>query len=287
MIAYLEESGELANTIIMVTADNGMPFPRAKANGYEYGVHVPMAMSYPNGFPGRRIIKEPVSFVDIAPTILDITQTSSDAMLPISGSSLINLLTDTEGIFDNGPGYVLAGRERHSASRYMNMGYPQRIMRRGQYLYIWNMAPERWPAGAPQRLIPDSTENALYPLYGIDSMGVHNSGWAFTDIDGSPTKSFMVENHHNPEYMEYFAWAVAKRPEYELFDVTKDPNCLTNLASHPEYSGLAEQFRSILIEELTNSEDPRVVGPDKQLFDSYPRYSPMREFPKPDWALEL
>ena len=284
MIDYLEEIGELENTIIIVTADNGMPFPRAKANGYEYGVHVPLAISFPNGFPAGRTVDDPVSFIDLAPTILELTQTSAEDMLPISGKSIVNLLeSEQEGTVDESRDYVLAGRERHSSSRYQNAGYPQRILRQGRFLYIWNMKPERWPAGAPQRLIPDSS-GAVYPMYGIDAQGEHHSQWAFTDIDACPTKSFIVEHHDDPRYDEYFALAVGKRPEYELFDVVKDPSCLTNLANDPEFAGIKGQLDTLLVAELTRTEDPRVVGPNKELFDTYPRYSPMREFPKPDWA---
>lgn len=285
MINYLEETGELDNTIIIVTADNGMPFPRAKANGYEYGVHVPLAISYPNGFPAGREVEDPISFVDMAPTILELTGTSPEGMLPISGKSIVNILeSEKEGVVDETKNYVLAGRERHSASRYMNAGYPQRIMRKGRYLYIWNMKPERWPAGAPQRLVSDSTD-ALYPMYGIDSAGVHHSDWAFTDIDACPTKSFIVEHRNDQEFEKYFELAVGKRPEYELFDVEKDPDCLTNLANDPEFAGIKDPMDALIVQELKRTEDPRVAGPDEGLFDTYPRYSPMRYFPKPDWAL--
>ncbi|MGD1889429.1 MAG: sulfatase [Cyclobacteriaceae bacterium] len=285
MIDYLEEIGELDNTIIIVTADNGMPFPRAKANAYEYGVHVPMTIRFPQQFPAGRKVANPVSFVDLAPTILELTQTSAEGMLPISGRSLVTLLkSEQEGTLDIANDYVLAGRERHSSSRYQNLGYPQRMLRRGQYLYIWNMKPERWPAGAPQRLLSDSTEE-LHPYYGIDEERVHHSDWAFTDIDAAPSKSFIVEHHDDEEYAEYFDLAVGKRPEYELFDVEKDPNCLTNLATDPEFTGIMSELNEIMLQELTATEDPRVVGPNPELFDTYPRYSPMRYFPKPDWAL--
>ena len=284
MINYLEEIGELDNTIIIVTADNGMPFPRAKANGYDYGVHVPMAISFPKGFPAGRTAKESVSFVDLAPTILELTETSPEGMLPISGRSIVDILTsEEEDGADETNDYILAGRERHSSSRYQNAGYPQRILRQGRFLYIWNMKPERWPAGAPQRLVPDST-GALYSLYGIDEEGVHHSDWAFTDIDACPTKSFIVEHHDDAAYAKYFDMAVGMRPEYELFDVEKDPNCLTNLATDPEFTGLQSQLNTLLVEELTRTQDPRVVGPNPGIFDTYPRYSPMREFPEPDGA---
>ena len=288
MLDYLESIGELDNTIIIVTADNGMPFPRAKANGYEYGVHVPLAISYPEGFPAGRIVDDPISFTDFAPTILALTGTNSEGMLPITGRSIVNILrSEEEGIVDDTKSYVLAGRERHSSSRYQNLGYPQRIMRRGQHLYIWNLKPERWPAGAPQRLIPDSTNEAVYPMYGIDSTGTHHSAWAFTDIDAAPTKSWMVEHWDQEPHSQYFEWAVAKRPEFELFDVEQDPECLVNLAYDPEFREIADRLHSTLLQELTATGDPRIVGPNKELFDTYPRYSPMREFPKPDWLLPI
>jgi len=46
MLKALEDAGELANTLVIVTGDNGMPFPRAKANCYEYGIHVPLAIRW-------------------------------------------------------------------------------------------------------------------------------------------------------------------------------------------------------------------------------------------------
>ncbi len=171
MINHLEEIGELDNTIIIVTADNGMPFPRAKANAYEYGVHVPLAISFPLRFPAGRTVDDPISFIDLAPTILELTETESEGMLPITGRSITNILTSEKaGTVDKTKEYVLTGRERHSSSRYRNWGYPQRAIRRGRYLYVWNMKPERWPAGAPQRLVPDSS-GSVHPRYGIERAG--------------------------------------------------------------------------------------------------------------------
>ncbi|MFT4569123.1 MAG: hypothetical protein ACI9FN_004093 [Saprospiraceae bacterium] len=46
---YLEKFDELENTLIIFTADNGMPFPYAKANSQEYGTHVPLAILWYRG----------------------------------------------------------------------------------------------------------------------------------------------------------------------------------------------------------------------------------------------
>jgi arylsulfatase A-like enzyme len=73
MLNELEKRGELANTIVVVTSDNGMPFPRCKGLEYEFSNHMPLAIMWPLGIiqPGR-VSKELLSFIDFAPTFLDL-----------------------------------------------------------------------------------------------------------------------------------------------------------------------------------------------------------------------
>jgi uncharacterized sulfatase len=206
-------------------------------------------------------------------------------MLPITGKSILNILrSENGGAVDPAREYVFSGRERHSASRYENWGYPQRAIRSQDYLLVWNMKPERWPAGAPQRIKP-GTEDELLPMHGIDENGIHHSEWAYTDIDASPTKSYIIENMKEENTSAYFGLAHNKRPEYELFDIKNDPYNLTNLAGDVRFEEIEREMKEALREELTKTDDPRVVGPDKEVFDSYIRYSPMREFPEPDDTL--
>jgi len=47
MLDLLQQAGELENTLIIVTSDNGMPFPRAKGTTYELSLHMPMAIRWP------------------------------------------------------------------------------------------------------------------------------------------------------------------------------------------------------------------------------------------------
>jgi len=286
MLNYLDEIGELENTIVIVTSDNGMAFPRAKANGYEYGIHVPFAVRFPKDFPGGRIVNDPIGFADLAPTILELTKTSSEGMLPIYGKSFLTTLkSKKEGIVDADKKYVFSGRERHSSSRYFNWGYPQRMIRSDQFLLIWNIKPDRWPAGAPQRIVKN-TKDELWPMFGIDESGKHHSDWAFTDIDAAPTKSYIIENRKDEKVNPFFHLAHDKRPEFELFDIKNDPYCLTSLIDNIEYRAVEAELKTALLDELTKSGDPRIVGSDKEIFDSYIRYSPMREFPKPKTITE-
>ncbi|WP_276167428.1 sulfatase family protein [Zobellia alginiliquefaciens] len=282
MLDYLEEIGELENTIVIVTSDNGKAFPRAKANGYEYGIHVPMAIRYPKKYVGGRIIEDPISFVDLAPTILEIAEEKADGMMPVSGRSFLDLLVSKEqGVVRSTDSYALSGRERHSSSRYKNMGYPQRTIRSKDYLYIWNMRPERWPAGAPQMYSPNDT-TLLLPRDGVGPDGTYYPMSAFTDVDESPSKQIILENAVDADNRLFYNLSFGKRPEFELYDIRKDPACLNNLVGRTDLSDIESKLKNELVSILTNTNDSRVVGPDTEIFDSYLRYSPMRKFPQPN-----
>ena len=73
MIAELERRGALDNTVIIVTSDHGMPFPRVKGYAYPDSNHIPLAIRWPAGMatPGR-VVEDFVDFTDIAPTLLDL-----------------------------------------------------------------------------------------------------------------------------------------------------------------------------------------------------------------------
>jgi len=281
MITYLEEIGELENTIIIVTSDNGMPFPRAKANSFEYGVHVPLAIRYPKKFSAGRTVYDRIGFVDFAPTLLEITATEPKTMMPISGKSFLNILeSDRDGTIDKVRKYSFVGRERHSSSRYRNLGYPQRGVFSEEYAFIWNMQPERWPAGAPQKYDSNDT-TVLLPIYGLNNQGSYITDAAFTDVDDCPTKTYIIENKETDSIARFFDYSYGKRPEFELYNIKIDPYCLTNLAGNSEFLSIESKLRKILLEELYKSKDPRIVGPDKEVFESYKRYSRIRKFPKP------
>jgi uncharacterized sulfatase len=282
MLEHLDDIGELDNTIVIVTSDNGMPFPRAKANSYEYGVHVPFAVRFPPQFPGNRIVKDPIGFADIAPTILEITRTKPNDMMPITGESFLHLLKSTKsGYVTEKERPVFSGRERHSSSRYQNWGYPQRAVRKGDYLFIWNMTPERWPAGAPRKY--DRTDTTqLLSMYNLNEKGEYFTGGVFADIDGSPSKTFLIEHHAEQNVKPFFEMAVNRRPDYELYNVSSDPGCIHNLADDPAFSDLKNELKELLYNELKVTHDPRVTGPDHDIFDSYKRYMHIRKFPKPE-----
>ncbi len=278
MLTMLEERGELENTIVIVTSDNGMAFPRAKANMYEYGINLPLAISWGAKIPGGRVIDDLISFTDFAPTLLDAAGVKHPSLTcdapPMVGKSLLPMLTSTkEGITMPERTGVYSARERHSSSRYKTLGYPQRGLRTHQYLYVRNFHPERWPAGTPQKMgvggYPKD-ETVLGPMHG----GYH-------DIDACPTLDFMIDEVDNPMYKQFLPWSVDKRPAEELYDIKNDPGCLNNLAKSPEFQDVRKRLSADMTDFLTQTGDPRLVG-DGEIFETYKRYGKHRKFPRPE-----
>jgi uncharacterized sulfatase len=281
MLEFLEEEGELENTVIIVTADNGMPFPAAKANLQELGTHVPLTICWPAGIPGDRVTDDLVSLIDLAPTLLDIA--GVEERPEMSGRSLYGLLLGSDPESGYIPReYILTGRERHTHARPDNLGYPARAIRTADFLYVWNMEPERWPAGDP---MPPGTINGQTPA------GFKELWPGFHDVDDSPSKLFLLEQQNT--FPASFDLAFAKRPEEQLYDIREDPACTINLSQEEAYVEIKEKLREILEAELRGQGDPRILGTG-DIFESYPRISPMRLFPgfrqqgqyNPDFIME-
>ena len=67
LLAGLEAAGKLDNTLVVLTGDNGWPFPRAKANLYDAGTRQPLAVRWPARVRGGRVLDDFVSLTDLAP----------------------------------------------------------------------------------------------------------------------------------------------------------------------------------------------------------------------------
>ena len=269
MLKLLEEAGELDNTLVIVTADNGMPFPRAKANLYDYGFHVPLAVRWGARARGGRSVDDLVGFVDLTATILDAAGVKHPGKeYPPVGRSIMNILTSArQGLVDASRTAVYAARERHSSSRYNNWTYPQRALRTPAFLYIRNFRPDRWPAGDPVLLRDDGAP-----------AGPHSG---YKDIDGCPTLDFLIAKAGDPAMGRFLQLAVAKRPAEELFDIRNDPGCLKNLAADPKFTRVREELAKQLEDYLRQTGDPRVLD-GGEVWETYKRYSPIRRFPPPD-----
>jgi len=253
-IQTLEEYGELENTIIVMTGDHGMPFPRCKSNNYDSGARIPLAVRWGSGIekPGR-VLDDFISTTDLAPTFLELAGLEIPGVM--TGQSFTGLLkSKAEGLIDREHrSFVLHGKERHVPGQEEHMGgYPVRAIRTHDYLYIRNFEEERWPSGTP------NYREAAIPYCWLG------------DCDNGPTKSYMVNaREKDDEHQKLYALAFGKRPSEELYDCRTDPEQLMNVAEDPAYAEIKEQLSAQLMEQLMATGDPRAHGGGEE-FDSIP-----------------
>ncbi len=250
-LEQLAAIGELDNTMVVVTGDHGMPFPRHKCQLYDSGARVPLVIRWGSSVLGGRRVTDFVSLTDLAPTFLE----AAGIAVPdqMTGRSLGTILESKEsGRVGPSRNHTFVGRERHAQDQESPQtgGYPMRAIRTDEYLYIRNFEPNRWPAGSP---------DAEKAFCGLD----HAS------CDLGPSKSFFVEHRDDPKYRRYYDLAFAKRPAEELYDLRSDPHQLTNVAGNSQYAEVQTRLSAQLMTELRRTADPRVVG-GGQAFDTYP-----------------
>ena len=248
-IAALEKSGELDNTLIVMTGDNGWPFPRAKATCYDSGTHIPLAVRWGTRVKGGRTVDDFVSLADLAPTFLEAAGVKSPPAM--TARSFLNvLLADKSGLIDPARDHVLTGMERHVVNgrtdgNLRGVGYPMRTIVTKDFHYIRNFHPNRWPAGDPPTgTAPD------FDVY------AKNTTTGYADVDAGPSKAWIATHPDDPAFPRAFG----KRPARELYDLRKDPHELNNLAGDPACADTVKDLDARLMAELKATADPRIAG---------------------------
>jgi N-sulfoglucosamine sulfohydrolase len=208
LLNLLRERGELDNTLVVMTSDNGWQMPRGLAGCYDLGVRVPLAMRWPGRVAGGRR-KDFVSLYDLAPTFL------AAAGLPVAGSMRHgqSLLRST------GRKRMYLERERHANVRQGNLSYPVRGVRTAEYLYLHNLTPDRWPAGDPEY------------YWAVGEYG---------DVDESPSKRYVMQARPEPA----FSLCFGKRPAEELYHLPTDPGQIRNVAGEARHGKALRELRA-------------------------------------------
>ncbi len=112
--------GELNNTLVVVTSDNGMPFPRCKAACYEFGIHMPLAIRWGGRIKPGRVLDDFVSFTGFAPIFLE-----------AAGADVPPNMTGKKPVADPAVGPFGAGRfQTRSCHRRRGAPLPRRAKRR-------------------------------------------------------------------------------------------------------------------------------------------------------------
>jgi arylsulfatase A-like enzyme len=104
ILRALEASGHDDDTVVLFTSDNG-PWLRERENGgsagllregkgttYEGGMRVPCIVRWPGGIPAGAVRSEPVSALDVLPTLLDLAGIDAPRRVRLDGRSIAALL---------------------------------------------------------------------------------------------------------------------------------------------------------------------------------------------------
>lgn len=145
--AELKRQGVFDNTLIVVAADNGRPFPRDKARLYDSGIKTPWVVHYPDLIQTPAVSESLVSVIDLSATCLELAGVDKPAC--IQGQSFVAILKDPKIAVRE---VVFAEQNWHV---YQNHA---RMVRFGDVVYIKNNYPNRpnlssesdntYPAGA-------------------------------------------------------------------------------------------------------------------------------------------
>ncbi len=225
LVETLRRRGELDDTLVVMTSDNGWQMPRGLANCYDLGVRIPLAARYPERIRKGLERDDFVTLADLAATFLDAAGIAAPERM--TGRSLFSPHR-REAVF--------LERERHANVRRGDLGYPIRGIRTRDHLYLRNLAPERWPAGDPE----------FYWAVG-----------PYGDVDGSPTKSLLLKERPQPSFDLCFG----KRPAEELYELKSDPDQVNNLADDPACARLKRELSGRVDRWMKETGDPRSAGP--------------------------
>jgi N-sulfoglucosamine sulfohydrolase len=209
------------NTLVIFLSDNGIPFPGAKTTLYDAGLRLPLIVSSPDATTHGRVNHAMVSWVDVAPTILDWAGVKAPAaQAAMMGRSFLPILGE-----ENPKGWdtVFGSHQCHEVTMY----YPMRMIRTRTHLFILNLA------------------NALeYPcaqdLYdSLTWQGVLKRGDTMLGV--RPLDAYL------------------HRPREELYDLDKDPDELKTVASDAKYADVLSDLRKRLKEWQEKTKDPWVI----------------------------
>jgi N-sulfoglucosamine sulfohydrolase len=204
--AELENQQVLDNTLIIIMADNGRPFPRAKTRVYDSGMKTPFVVSWANGIKSAgQESNSLISVIDIAPTFLELA--GLDAGPTFQGISFARTLQDPANEHRQ---YVFSEHNWHDYEAH------ERMVRTKHFLYVVNSRPN-----LPNQGPADSNHSPSY----------------------ADLKQIRDEGRLSAAQADVF---LTPRPHEELFDCLADPEQLSNVASNEKYQETLDDLRSVM-----------------------------------------
>jgi len=131
VVDELRSQDELDNTLILVMADNGRPFPRAKTRLHDSGMRTALVAHWPDGIETTGATDSLVSAIDLAPTILQIA--GCNIPPTVQGISMAPILAGSKDAIRN---YAFSEHNWHDYEAH------GRSVRHGDFLLLRNFRPQ-------------------------------------------------------------------------------------------------------------------------------------------------
>lgn len=220
----LERQGVLDNTLIIVMADNGRPFPRAKTLVFDSGMKTPFIAFWPKGIqlPGEQV-NALVSVIDLAPTFTSLAGIESNKFY--QGRSFTHLFASPDKAFRE---VVFAEHNWHDYEAY------ERMVRTQDDMYVYNGRPLFANQG-PADAVTSPSMKDLLQLQEANTL---------TDA-----QSYVFQSPRRVE---------------ELYLMSDDHDQLNDLSADPAYESKLIELRSVLKEWQSQTADtePAALTPD-------------------------
>ncbi|MEM0970587.1 MAG: sulfatase-like hydrolase/transferase, partial [Verrucomicrobiota bacterium] len=217
VLEVIKETGHWEDTIIFFLSDHGMPLPFAKTSLFHHSTRTPLMVRWPGVTTEGKVDGEHmVSAVDFTPTLLEMCGIDSgDAAF--DGRSFASLL---RGETQQGRDFVFKVYNENSGGNR----HPMRGIETKEYLYLFNP----WSDG--ERRFRTATQGTV------------------------TYKTLVARAKEEPELMVRLR-AHDYRVYEELYQVSKDPDCLTNLMDHPEAAPRVQELQAYLVQVMEASGD--------------------------------
>ncbi|MCA8987074.1 MAG: sulfatase-like hydrolase/transferase [Planctomycetaceae bacterium] len=242
--AFLGELREIAdqhlseNMLFVHTSDHGSQWPFGKWNLYDYGIRVPLIISWQGHVTAGTRTDAMVSWIDLIPTLLELAGGTVPENL--DGRSFAGVLRGEtnehrEAIFTT-----------HTGDGTWNI-YPIRSVRTKDWKLIHNLHPEFAHT--------NHSDLDRKPM-----AGAYWTEWA----------QLAETDHHAQEVLQrYF-----ERPEWELYHLTQDKWEQTNLADQPEQSARMEELKAMLADWMISQKDSLLVHSEPRRLKDRERWHP-------------
>jgi len=224
ILEVLDQSGRADDTIVLFTSEQGSQFPGCKWTNWDTGLHTALIARWPGKVARRQRTDALVQYADVLPTLIDAAGGKPSGR-DFDGTSFLPVLLGAESTHRK----FVYGMHNNIPE---GPAYPIRTISDGQHRYIRNLSPDE--------------------IY----IEKHLMGWAGQGKLNNPYWATWIReawtNPHTYEMVKRYM----HRPAEQLYDSTKDPYEMTNLADDPAFSAVKVRLSAELDRWMTAQGDP-------------------------------